>query len=71
MEYDGIWIRGIVNSLSEALEYFDENTKDDEYVSQYVQVWSKIQKNCTFKFNAKSRSLEKQKLRLKNVEIKT
>ena len=48
MEYEGPWIRGIVSSLKEALEYFDEEVKQDDDSFYYeVEVWDGLQRICT------------------------
>ena len=75
MHYEGPWIHGVVHSLGEALQYFvnkqeiresemseEEKLERKDYFFHYVQVWSGTLRICTYDFNSKSRTLEKQEL---------
>lgn len=60
--YDGTWINGVVNSLEEATVYFDNKVKrESDYFDHYVEVYDGTQKISIFKFNVKTRTLERTK----------
>jgi hypothetical protein len=72
--YEGQWILGVVDNLDRALEYFSQNTKpcDDKdwenYISYWVEEWDKTKRLRTYKYNTKTRLLDKQKPRRGELE---
>ena len=66
INYEGTWVLGVVSSLNEAKMYFEEKLKDKRDVfnciEYNVKVFNGTQKICTFRFNTKTRLLEKQEL---------
>lgn len=78
LPYEGIWIKGAVQTLEEASDYFskkidrnrefvqralDDNWEND-YFSYWVEKWRGTQRICTYKYNIQTRSLVKQPKRL-------
>lgn len=74
IQYEGIWILGVVNSLDEALEHFskiynktydessdEENSDKVNYISYWIEEWDRTKKVRTYKYNNITRLLEKQK----------
>lgn len=66
IQYEGIWILGVVSSLDEALEYLsqidNEYTKTDyfeQYISFWIEEWDKTKRLRTYKYNNITHLLEK------------
>lgn len=55
IQYEGIWILGVVSSLDEALEYLSQidniYTHSHDYISYWIEEWDKTKKLRTYKYN--------------------
>ena len=74
LPYEGIWIKGVVQTLDEASEYFSKNINrntelvqralddnwEDDYFSYWAENWRGTQRICTYKYNIQTQTLIKQ-----------
>ena len=61
LPYEGVWIKGVVQTLEEASQYFSDEI-DDEYFSYFAEKWQGTQKICTYEYDTKTKMLVKQRL---------